>query len=326
LRALVQQVVVPNTAAVAAESRRLKLEMAGLAAQPSLTTLRSAREQWRRALLGWKRADVFRSGPIIDTNSLMRALFWPVRTAAIDALVQGSQPLDDASIDAMGVDRRGLFALEHLLYPAELDGSAKPDEQIVAGFEGSSGARRARLAQALAGNLSSHADRVTHLLGDGKGYAGKFADGGQDSLNRVAGQLVDAVEGVAASRLGRISALAKSGQLKPTEVEGSAGRMSQQIALTYLRGAEQLYLGVDRGLSHLVKAQSAAVDDALRSAFKLALSAVSNLGRPLEEVAQQQPAALDDAAEVAEKLEHALKTELTSTLGVTATFSSVDGD
>jgi predicted lipoprotein len=320
LRALVEQVVAPNTAAVAESSRRLVAEIARLGAEPSLTTLRTAREQWQRALLSWKRAEVFRNGPIMDTNSLLRVMFWPVRTAGIDALLLGSQALDDVSVGAMGVDRRGFFALEHLLY------SAGSDEQTIAEFAGPAGERRARFARALASNVLLDADHVARSLGNGKEYAKQFADGGQASLNRLVEQLVYAVENVSASRLARISALAKSGQLKATAVEGGPARMSQQIALTYLRAAEELYLGVDRGLNQLVRAQSSAVDAALRSDFGQAIAGVAKLPAPLEELAQPDLGALEAAADVVRKLERALRTELASTLGVTLTFSSVDGD
>ena len=320
LRALVERVVVPNTADVAKTSRRLAVDLARLVAEPSLASLRASREQWQRALSSWKRADVFRSGPIMDTNCLLRAMFWPVRTGAIDALLQGSASIDDASIDAMGVDRRGLFALEYLLYPAQAE------DRILAGFVGPGGERRARFASALASNVSLHADQAARSLGDGKEYARKFAERGQDSLSLVVGQLVHTVENVSATRLARISSLAKRGLLQATEVEGGVARVSQEIALTYLRGAEQLYLGVDHGLRQLVSALSGAVDDQIRSTFSQAIAAVSNLGLPLEEVAKQDPGALDAAAGVVKKLERGLKTDLASTLGVTMTFSSLDGD
>ncbi len=320
LRALVKQVVLPNTVAIAEDSRRLDAEIARLAAEPGVATLRAAREQWRRALSSWKRADAFRNGPIMDTNCLLRAMFWPVRTEAIDALLESTQGVDAASIDAIGVDRRGLFALEHLLF------SDQADEQLVFAFAGPAGERRSRLARSLATNVLFYADKAARALGNGTEYAQEFADGGQDSLNRLVGQLVHTVENVCANRLAGISDLAKSGRLKPTMVEGSGSRMSQQIALTYLRATEQLYLGVDRGLSQLVRALSLAVDNELRSAFSQAIAAVSKLGLPLEEVAKRDPAELDVAAATVKKLERALRTELASTLGVTLTFSSVDGD
>jgi predicted lipoprotein len=321
LRALIEQVVVPTTANVAATSRRLDGALARLAGEPSLTTLRQAREQWQHTLLSWKRADAFHQGPIMDANCLLRAMFWPVRTAGIDELLQGSQAIDDASINVMGVDRRGLFALEYLLYSAD-----EADERIVLGFTGSAGERRARLARSLAGNISDCADSTARALGDGKAYASKFADGGQESLNRLALHLVSTVENLCVDRLARISSLAKNGQLARAEVEGGGSRMSLQIALAHLRAAEELYRGVDRGLSELVKAQSPAVDESLRAAFAQALGAVSKLGLPLEEVAKRDLAALDAAVVVLKKLEHALKSELLSTLGVSASFSSVDGD
>ncbi len=320
LRALVEQVVVPNTAAVAEESRRLEREIARLVAEPTAATLRGAREQWQRALLSWKRADVFRGGPIMDTSCLLRAMFWPVRTGAIEALVQGSEAIDEASVDAMGVDRRGLFALEYLLYPEQTD------PQILAGFTGLPGERRARLARCLSGNVSLCAERVARSLGNGKKYADQFAEGGQDSLSHLTGQLISTVENLSANRLARISQLAKSGRLKTGDLEGSRGRMSQQIALTYLQATERLYLGVDCGLSQLVKDSSATVDAGIRAAFRQAIVAVSNLAAPLEEVATQNAAFFDAAAGAVKKLERSLKTELASTLGVTLTFSAVDGD
>ena len=321
LRALIEQVVAPNTANVADTSRRLDREITRLAGEPSLTTLRAAREQWQRTLLSWKRADAFRNGPIVDTNGLLRVMFWPVRTAAIDELLRVSQTIDDASINVMGVDRRGLFALEYLLY-----GTGEADEQIILGFSSADGERRARLARALAGNVSYYADSTARALGNGQAYAGKFADGGQESLNRLVGHLVSTVENQCTDRLARIAKLAKNGRIVPAEVEGGGSQMSQQIALSYLRAAEELYRGVDRGLSELVKAQSSAVDERLRAAFAQALAALSKLGLPLEEVAKRDPAALDAAIDTLQILERALKTELASTLGVTSTFSSVDGD
>jgi len=321
LRALVEQVVAKNTARVADTSRRLESELARLADEPSLTTLLAAREQWQRTLLSWKRTDAFRDGPIMDANSLLRAMFWPVRTAAIDELLQGTRALDDASLNEMGVDRRGLYALEYLLYSAEA-----ADERIVAEFTGAAGERRARLARSLAGNLSYYAGATARALGDGKAYAGKFADGGQASLNRLVVQVVSTVENLCTDRLARISSLAKSGRIVPDLVEGGRSRVSQKIALTYLQAAEELYRGVDRGLGELVKARSSAIDDGLRAAFARALTVVSKLALPLEEVAQRDPAALDAALATLKELEHALKTELVSTLGVTSSISSLDGD
>ena len=102
--------------------------------------------------------------------------------------------------------------------------------------------------------------------------------------------------------------------------------MSQQIALSYLQASEQLYLGVDAGLSQLLKMISPGTDQGLRAAFSRAIHAVADLGLPLEEVAARAPASLEAAADASQQLERALKTDLASTLGVTLTFSSTDGD
>lgn len=319
LRALIERVLVPNVDTVAKDSRQLELDVAVLA-EPSVETLRAAQHAWQRALSSWKRVDAFRIGPISESNSLMRVMFWPARTAGIEALLQGTQAIDAASIDVMGVDRRGLFALEYLLFREE------PEEQTAARFSGASGERRAGLARALAANVSLYADRVVHALGNGQAYASKFAEAGQDSVNRLVAQLVYTVENVSANRFARTLRLVETGNLKPSDIEGGSGRMSQQIALSSLRASEELYLAAERGLCRLVAAQSPAVDRALRLAFAQSITAVTGLGAPLEQVAQRDRASFDAAALAVKKLERALKVDLASVLGVTSTFASVDGD
>lgn len=320
LRSVIERVVVPNTAAAAESSRNLERQLSSLTAPPSLAELRAVRQAWQRALLSWKRLDAFRLGPILESNSLLRAMFWPVRAAGIEALLQGSQPLDEASVDAMGVDRRGLFALEFLLFGDE------SDESFVARFSGAAGARRAQLARALAGNVSSYASKVSQSLGNGQKYAEQFAEAGPESLNRLIAQQALNAENVLVQRLVRTASLAKSRALEPPVIEGGPGRVSQLIALTYLRATEELYLAGNQGLCRLVQSRSSVVDGELRSAFADAIAAVSELGAPLEEVALRDPTKLDAAALAVKKLERALKVDLASLLGVTVSFTSVDGD
>jgi len=320
LRAVIERILVPNTKAAAAESRQLEHELLMLSAEPTVETLRVARASWQRTLLSWKRLDAFRVGPILESNSLLRVMFWPARAAGIDGLLQGAQAIDEASIDAMGVDRRGLFALEYLLF------SDETEEQCVARFAGSTGERRTQFARALAANVSFYSEGVARTLGDGRAYARKFADEGQDSVNRLVAQLVYTVENVSANRLARVSNLAKTGKLKPKELEGGPARVSQEIALTSLQSSEALYLAEGQGLCRLVQAQSAVVDRDLRSAFAQAISLVSALGAPLEEAVEREPERFQAASDAVKKLERALKVDLASVLGVTSTFSSVDGD
>ena len=145
-------------------------------------------------------------------------------------------------------------------------------------------------------------------------------------MNRLVAQMVYTVENVADNRFARTARLVDAGNLKAADVEGGGGRMSQQIALSSLRATEELYLAAERGLCRLVAAQSPAVDRALRSAFAQSITAVSDLGAPLEEAAQRDRVRFDAAAVAVKTLERALKVDLASSLGVTSTFASVDGD
>ena len=321
LQGLVENVVVPNTLEVAVQSRNLQGAVASLAAAPNTAGLLASRTQWKQALLAWKRAYAFRNGPIVETNGLLRAIYWPPRPAAIDGLLSGSQPVDEASVETWGVDRRGLFALEYLLFSP-----GTSNETHAASFSGSNGERKARLIRGLADNVVRYGNAAAARMGDGKAFSVAFAQGGQGSVNKLVGQMSDTVENVVAARLTRVSGFAKSGLLKPAEVEGSSSQMSQQVALAYLEATERLYVGSEKGLGDLVKASSPTFDALLRASFTQAIDSVRRLAAPLEEVAKRDLASLDAAAASVKRLELAIRTELASALGVTLTFSSGDGD
>src|SRR5262249_29662619 len=85
LSRIVSDVVCADIAAVVTESRALDSAIDRFLAAPAREGLAGARDAWKRALLAWKRAYCFRSGPLIETNALLRATFWPIRPAAVDA-------------------------------------------------------------------------------------------------------------------------------------------------------------------------------------------------------------------------------------------------
>jgi predicted lipoprotein len=323
LSGIVMNIARADAGAVAAHSRQLAAAIASLVASPSAATLQHARDDWKKALLAWKRAYCFRNGPLVETNALLRVTFWPTRVTAVEAILRADMPIGQGLLDEQGADVKGLYALEYLLFPGNTD-----DDAATVRFTGAGGARARSLIGALAREVQSYSEDVERELADGRAFADRFARGGQQSLSKLVGQMTSTVETVAANRLQLVLDLDASQMLKPSEVEGAPSGTSQTIVSTQLEGTQRLYLGSPGGggISELVRAAAPAIDGKLQPMFAAAIARVHDLGAPLERVVKTNRPALKSAAAAVKTLEIAMKVDLASALGVTLTFQTGDGD
>jgi len=322
LTALVREVVVPDTSAVVATSGELAVAVEALASAPSMPALRAARAKFRTTVLAWKRAQSFRHGPMVETNAFVRTLFWPPRAEAIEAALVALGTVDEAFVANLGVDARGIYAVEYLLFPLERDEAAS-----AALFVGAAGARRRELCRGLTASVAAYAAKAGQALGDGVTYAARFARGAQVSLSILVNQMIGTVEGLAAHRLEHVLSLEKLHRLEPKEVEGFPSGLSHELALAQLTGNEGLYRGgKSGGLAGLARATAPAIEARVSQRYAEALAALRALSAPLERVVKTDRSKLAAAAAATKALELALKVDLASALGVTITFQTGDGD
>lgn len=322
LERLVLDEAVPELRDALKSSEQLSQAVNGLGATPTLASLGFARAAFGQAVLAWKRAQCFKNGPLVETNALVRATFWPPRPAAIEALLNGSDSIDVARIDALGVDVKGLYALEYVLFPVGL-----ADDAALALLSSEPGRRRLRYAAALAASVVDYIRKAVTVMGDGRAFAQRFAQSVKQSLSKVVLQLTTSVELLAVNRLGAVLGLAESHLLKPSDVEGAASHLSTQIVAAELDGVARLYRGSGRkSLSALVRGVSAPVDDRIQNALRDAEAAVSALHGPLEQLVLEDRALVARALAAVKTLELALKVDLASALGITLSFQAGDGD
>jgi hypothetical protein len=313
LRSLVENIAVPQARAVNDAQTALTAQLAELERAPSVPTLRAAQAAWKRAVLAWEAARALRIGPVVESRALLRAIYWPVRVEALESLRSAGQPLDDARIDRSGVDVRGMFALEWLLFgaPQQTLASAEPEA-----------ARTRALANALARNVQRYAQTTVQQLGDGDALAASLNRDEQQSVSRLVELIVVTVEGLTNERLAPLLPTAPKA-LRAQATRGGVSGVSGELLLAQLTATEQLYLGErGPGLGVLVKAVAPALDAHLRSVFRDALQRV----RALEPTPGRDPQSVVQAYVALKQLERALKSELTSALGVTLTFQSGDED
>jgi predicted lipoprotein len=320
LARVASEVAVPAMRVLAALNAQLSRALHALPTAPRGAALDPARKALGLALLAWERAYTFRSGPFVESNAFLRAKFWPVRKSSFEALLLGTDPIDAGRIGALGVDVKGLYALERLLWAPRPDA---PGEPLF-----SARPERARaLASALAADIEKHGQAAAQLLGDGSAFTTRFAADGQASIVLLVNQLIESVEAVVNDRLERALGLHRHGRLKPGELLGDFSGLSTELVCTTLRQVRALYLGpADDGLGLLVKQVAPQIDAHLRDALQAAVAAAEALGAPLEQAVSHAATKLEGARDQARALERAFKAELTSALGVTLSIAAGDGD
>ncbi|HEY3498881.1 MAG TPA: imelysin family protein [Polyangiaceae bacterium] len=303
-------------------SGRLESALGRFETEPSPATLRTARERWRTALLVWKRAQCFRFGPVVETNALLRTTYWPTRPALIEDALSASADIDDRFVNDLGVDGRGLFALEYLLFPLD-----EGERETLARYSGDAARRHRRLITALGRNVGSYARTANEAFADRTRFSRSFADNAMENFNVLVGELIALLESLAVERLQMPLELAASGMLAPSTVEGWPSGSSQEIALTLLLGCERVFRGGESGgLLDLTRSTAPRIAERVEERFTNAVAKLRAVGMPLERAARENRTALGAAASAAKALEIALKVDLVSALGVTLTFAATDGD
>lgn len=319
LSSLVLDLAVPDVQALEVESERLYGELLRLTEQPGLEQLTRAKQQWQRALLCFRDIQVLRTEPVVRTNALLRAVFWPINATAIDAVLSDSRAIDARLVEDLGVQAKGMFALEHLLFarlPAELIKELSLPE----------GERLRLLLRALAADVLRYAKAARLALGDGKTFAATLAKTGQDGLNELVNSLITSLENVV-MRLQLVADRHALGTLKLADVEGGLSESSQPLVLMSLSTCQRAYLGArGRGISALVRNMSPSVNVHMESLFAEAVSGVRELGPSLERAAVRTPARLKRAIELVRNVEVAFRSEVSGVLGVTLNLISGDGD
>jgi predicted lipoprotein len=306
----------------AERSRGFKNAADEFVSNPCEDLLKTVRGKWVDAMLAWRSAQVFRSGPLVESNILSRIHFWPIRRQSVDKVLRDTRPITQTYISELGAAAVGLCALEHLLF-----GSKGANDAILRGYQGEENERRRLYLKALASDLVVQAERVTGEWTRKGGYKATFVAGGQESVNLIVNDMIQALEIATEERLKYAISLHENNLLKPEFIQGSLSGTSQRGVLSVLTGAQRLYLGeAGFGLKNHLRQIKSPLAETIETQFAAAFQAVKGIDAPLEDALLKDKAQVAKAYEECKKLEIVLKVDLVSALGVTLTFSSTDGD
>ncbi|HYQ02597.1 MAG TPA: imelysin family protein [Polyangiaceae bacterium] len=307
LSGLVTEVVLGVAREMRAESKTLQAELRALSGAPSLERARAAQAAFKRALVAWKMAYAFRSGPFVSSEAFQRAAFWPVRPTLINGALADHEPIDERRVEQLAVDARGLYALEYLLFDEGNAGTL--------GLSSDARGERARAyALELGANILGYAERIQRLLGNGQAYAASFANGGKLSVDTLVSQTLDTLT-VVSGKFARVERARRENRPLPFAVEGYYSKSSLDIVLAIIAGTKSLYLGGGSGgLSDLVASSSKPIDDHVRASFAETEQYLRSIGMPIEVALEAQPTLFKAGAAAVAELRHVIEVELVSAL------------
>lgn len=292
-------------------------------------SLESARRDFRETVRAWSRVETIRFGPVTEANRLERILFWPDRKGIglkqVQAAIAREDPTaaDPKSLAGKSVAMQGLGALEFVLF-----GTGSED------LLGPAGAYRCSYGQAIASNLDMMAGDIETAWSAPDGIASQWANPGPDNplyrsddeaLTELFNVFVHGLEMLRDVRLDGFLGETATDDRPKSAIFWRSAATTRSLAAD-LDGLAALFEA--SGLAGLLDAEEEWIAGSIRFEF-------ANAGRVLDATGDPVAEALADAGRrdklayariVTSSLSELFGVRLSAALGLTAGFSSLDGD
>lgn len=319
----------PAYASLHDHAGKLTKAMQALCKAPSQEELGTARAEFSATVAAWSSAEIIRFGPIAENNRLERMLFWPDRKSIglkqVQAALSDKDPTatDATQLAGKSVAMQGLGALEFVLFG---DGS----EQLA----GKQEPFRCVYGAAVAANVETMAADVSAAWNKPDGFAALWANpGSQNPLYRDGTEAVTELVGVFINELEMVRDVrlkgffgANPGADKPKQAIYWRSENTTASLAGNLLGVDALFQASQIG--------DALPQDARWMAETIHIQLVNGIATakavkgPIDKAlaAPEQREKLEHFALITSSLSTLFGTRLTTEFGLTAGFSSLDGD
>lgn len=333
LKELAEYGAVPTYRKFDTSTQALAGALAALEATPTEGTLILAQSAWKAAREVWMNQEGFRLGPAEELHTSAAVNQVP-STTGIDSLLASDTPLTEASVAELGANRKGMLAMEYLLFDAE-GGNAAVLSRL--SEEGTAGARRRAYLKALGAVLHTDAVALRSAWEPDQGnYAAQLSNAGhdgstyatqKDAVDAVVNRLIATVE-TAEKKLAKPLGFETGGTLRPELEEARRSDSTLKDLKDTLDGVECVWLGVGggSGLSRVVAASNEQTADTVRADLAAVRSALEAIPPPLRTALHEHREKVEDARAALARLRATLASEVVANLGVTLTFNDNDGD
>lgn len=303
--------------------------MRQLCEAPSRQNLELARAEFSKMVEAWSVAEVIAFGPIKENNRLERMLYWPDRKSIglrqVQAMLAAKDvaAADPAQLAGKSVATQGLGALEYVLFGDGADALAGKDDPY-----------RCTYGAAVAGNMQTISTEVRDAWSKPDGFAMLWANPGpKNPLYRDGTEAVTELVGVFINELDQIRDVRLKGFLgakpdadKPKQAIYWRSRNTTNSLAANLSGIDRLFEASKIGdaLPTDAKWMAGSIHIQLTNGMATARSVTGPIDEALADPALRDK--LDHFALITSSLSTLIGTRMTAEFGLTAGFSSLDGD
>lgn len=329
LDAAVNTVIRPAMVTFKARASDLEAAMTDLCTSPSASAMTSATATFAAAATAYGQIEFLRVGPLMEDNRADRLVFWPDRKGIALRQVQAILADDDvtatdvATLRSKSVAVQGFNALEFVLYGTDSETLASAD-----------GAFRCSFGQAIAGNINQIAGELetawlsddgiaAHLIDPQPAYVDYRTD--IEALEALVGFVSHGIE---ATRDTRINPFIAKGDTPAKPKQALFWR--SDLTLPMIRAnIEGMRLLIEQsGVARDVTEKDKSLDGSIAFEFANAIRALDVVTLPVEQAVAdtKQAHALDYLVLVTSSLQSLIGDQLSTALGLSVGFSSLDGD
>jgi putative iron-regulated protein len=336
LRGATEKVILPTYDELSTRSAELASLLDELASTPASGDLVAIRRAYRDVRAPLEESAAFGFGPAVELHSQAGIDQSPLDAVKLDAELASENELTPREVRGLGANKRGLHAIEYLLFP---EGDAELEAALLA--DDVAGERRRQFASVAAQIVADNAEALRAAWDPQMGgYSRQFAEPGrldsvsvnvQAGLDTLLNEAVVLSEIIANVKLGKPLGSATGGNIDVTAQESERAGASLSDMASNLRGIRNIYYGarddsVEPNLSLLVRAKSPSADLHAREALDAAAAAVAAIPEPFADALNESPETVTAAYDAMKALKRVLATEVLSSLGASLKFSDNDGD
>lgn len=307
----------------------LATSVKALCAAPDETALEAARAAFSDAAKAWSAVEIVMFGPVREDNRYERMLFWPDRKSIglkqVQAALAGEDPsaADPAQLPGKSVAMQGFGALEYLLFGTGAETLAGRD-----------GAYRCAFGGAVAGNIEAMSGSVSAEWERTDGFAALWAAPGPGNpVYRTGSEAVTELMGVFINGLEMIRDVRVKGFLgadpgadKPRQAiywrsQGTAASLAAN-----LDGMDRLFESAH--LADALSPEARWIADSIHIQLVNGVATANAVSGPIDEALAdpERRAKLEHYALITSSLSNLFGIRLSGEFGLTAGFSSLDGD
>lgn len=327
-----QNIILPAFEDFETETADLETAVSTLINDVTATNLDAAQQAWLDATLSWKYAEMFMMGPVDQMVLSSSIQNWPTSTAGIEEAIDTTEPINAAYVEGIGSTKKGLPAIEYLLF------DFNNGDQAILDLLNNSANRRDYLT-ALTRRLHTIAAEVNQgWKPDGGNYIATFTGSTrkEGSTNILANEFLMLIERVKNEKLGIPLGKKSMGTQLPENVEARFSGESIKLMLRNIDAIEDVFTGdvnTDQqpGYADYLDAlnadyQGELLSTVIQNQLNTLRAEINDINDPLKIALQSQTQEVEEAYTEAQRLVVFTKTDMMSNLGLLVTFDDNDGD